>query len=205
MEEIAQIAIEHDLAVITDEIYSELLYEGEHRSIASLPGMRERTIFLHGFSKAFAMTGWRVGYACGPHAIIDAMMKVHQYAIMCASVMSQEAALEALKNGEKSMESMRESYRERRNVIVDGFNRLGLPCLMPKGAFYVFPNITSTGLASEEFARQLLETERVAVIPGNAFGPSGEGFVRCSYATSLKQIQTALERIGRFLERLKKK
>ena len=205
MEEIAQIAIEHDLAVITDEIYSELLYEGEHRSIASLPGMRERTIFLHGFSKAFAMTGWRVGYACGPHAIIDAMMKVHQYAIMCASVMSQEAALEALKNGEKSMESMRESYRERRNVIVDGFNRLGLPCLMPKGAFYVFPNITSTGLSSEEFARQLLETERVAVIPGNAFGPSGEGFVRCSYATSLKQIQTALERIGRFLEKRKKK
>ena len=200
MEEIARIAIENDLIVITDEIYSELLYEGEHRSIAALPGMRERTVFLHGFSKAFAMTGWRVGYACGPAEIIDAMMKIHQYSIMCASVMSQEAALEALKNGEKEMENMRESYRERRNLIVDGFNRMGLPCLMPKGAFYVFPNITSTGMTSEEFARKLLEKEKVAVVPGNAFGRSGEGFIRCSYATSIKQIQVALERIGHFLK-----
>ena len=200
MEEIARIAIENDLIVITDEIYSELLYEGEHRSIAALPGMRERTVFLHGFSKAFAMTGWRVGYACGPAEIIDAMMKIHQYSIMCASVMSQEAALEALKNGEKEMENMRESYRERRNLIVDGFNRMGLPCLMPKGAFYVFPNITSTGMTSEEFARKLLEKEKVAVVPGNAFGSSGEGFIRCSYATSIKQIQVALERIGHFLK-----
>jgi len=200
MEEISRIAIENDLIVITDEIYSELLYEGEHRSIAALPGMRERTVFLHGFSKAFAMTGWRVGYACGPAEIIDAMMKIHQYSIMCASVMSQEAALEALKNGEKEMENMRESYRERRNLIVDGFNRMGLPCLMPKGAFYVFPNITSTGMTSEEFARKLLEKEKVAVVPGNAFGSSGEGFIRCSYATSIKQIQVALERIGHFLK-----
>ncbi|MBQ4106687.1 MAG: aminotransferase class I/II-fold pyridoxal phosphate-dependent enzyme [Lentisphaeria bacterium] len=200
MEEIARIAIENDLIVITDEIYSELLYEGEHRSIAALPGMRDRTVFLHGFSKAFAMTGWRVGYACGPAEIIDAMMKIHQYSIMCASVMSQEAALEALKNGEKEMENMRESYRERRNLIVDGFNRMGLPCLMPKGAFYVFPNITSTGMTSEEFARKLLEKEKVAVVPGNAFGSSGEGFIRCSYATSIKQIQVALERIGHFLK-----
>ena len=200
MEEIARIAIENDLIVITDEIYSELLYEGEHRSIAALPGMRERTVFLHGFSKAFAMTGWRVGYACGPAEIIDAMMKIHQYSLMCASVMSQEAALEALKNGEKEMENMRESYRERRNLLVDGFNRMGLPCLMPKGAFYVFPNITSTGMTSEEFARKLLEKEKVAVVPGNAFGSSGEGFIRCSYATSIKQIQVALERIGHFLK-----
>ena len=146
------------------------------------------------------MTGWRVGYACGPAEIIDAMMKIHQYSIMCASVMSQEAALEALKNGEKEMENMRESYRERRNLIVDGFNRMGLPCLMPKGAFYVFPNITSTGMTSEEFARKLLEKEKVAVVPGNAFGSSGEGFIRCSYATSIKQIQVALERIGHFLK-----
>lgn len=203
LKEVAAIAIEHDLAVITDEIYSELLYEGEHVSIASLPGMRERTLFLHGFSKAFAMTGWRVGYACGPHAIIDAMMKLHQYAIMCASTMAQEAALEALRHGEKEMARMRESYRERRNLIVDGLNRIGLECVMPKGAFYAFPSVRSTGLDSTEFAEQLLKAEKVAVVPGVAFGASGEGFVRCCYATAAAELIEAVDRMGRFVQSLK--
>ena len=201
MREIAAIAIEHDLLVVTDEIYSELLYEGEHTSIASLPGMRERTIFLHGFSKAFAMTGWRVGYACGPAELIDPMMKIHQYSIMCASTASQEAALDALRHGAGAMAEMRESYRERRNLIVNGFNRLGLTCLMPKGAFYAFPKITSSGMDSMMFAKTLLAEEKVAVVPGPAFGPCGEGFVRCSYAASVENIRLALERIGRFMSR----
>jgi len=203
LKEVAAIAIEHDLAVITDEIYSELLYEGEHVSIASLPGMRERTLFLHGFSKAFAMTGWRIGYACGPHAIIDAMMKLHQYAIMCASTMAQEAALEALRHGEKEMAKMRESYRERRNLIVDGLNRIGLECVMPKGAFYAFPSVRSTGLDSTEFAERLLKAEKVAVVPGVAFGASGEGFVRCCYATAASELIEAIDRMGRFVQSLK--
>lgn len=202
---VAEIAIEHDLVVITDEIYSELLYEGEHVSIASLPGMRERTLFLHGFSKAFAMTGWRIGYACGPREIIDAMMKVHQYAIMCASTMAQEAALEALRNGAKEMARMRDSYCERRNLIVDGLNRIGLECLLPKGAFYAFPSIRSTGLDSTEFAERLLKAERVAVVPGVAFGGSGEGFVRCCYATAASELIEALDRMGRFMESLKQR
>ena len=203
LRKVAEIAIEHDLVVITDEIYSELLYEGEHVSIASLPGMRERTLFLHGFSKAFAMTGWRIGYACGPREIIDAMMKVHQYAIMCASTMAQEAALEALRNGEKEMAKMRDSYCERRNLIVDGLNRIGLECLLPKGAFYAFPSVRSTGLDSTEFAERLLKSERVAVVPGVAFGASGEGFVRCCYATAASELIEALDRMGRFMESLK--
>lgn len=204
LREVAEIALENDLVVITDEIYSELLYEGEHVSIASLPGMRERTLFLHGFSKAFAMTGWRVGYACGPREIIDAMMKIHQYAIMCASTMAQEAALEALRNGEKEMVKMRDSYCERRNLIVDGLNRVGLECLLPKGAFYAFPSVRSTGLSSTEFAERLLKAERVAVVPGVAFGACGEGFVRCCYATSASELIEALDRMGRFMESLKK-
>ncbi len=203
LKEVAAMAIEHDLVVITDEIYSELLYEGEHVSIAALPGMRERTLFLHGFSKAFAMTGWRVGYACGPREIIDAMMKVHQYAIMCASTMAQEAALEALRHGEKEMAKMRESYRERRNLIVDGLNRIGLECVMPKGAFYAFPSVRSTGLDSTEFAEQLLKAEKVAVVPGVAFGASGEGFVRCCYATAASELIEAIDRMGRFVQSLK--
>ena len=203
MQEIADLAVKHDLVVITDEIYSELLYEGAHTSIASLPGMRERTIFLHGFSKAFAMTGWRIGYACAPAEITDAMMKIHQYSIMCASITAQEAAVDALRNGQKAMQAMRQSYQERRNVIVEGFNRMGLPCLMPKGAFYVFPKISGTGLTSEEFATRLLEQERVAVVPGTAFGACGEGFVRCSYATSLENIQEALARIERFVKTIR--
>ena len=203
LKEVAAIAMEHDLVVITDEIYSELLYEGEHVSIASLPGMRDRTLFLHGFSKAFAMTGWRVGYACGPREIIDAMMKVHQYAIMCASTMAQEAALEALRNGEKEMLRMRESYCERRNLRVDGLNRIGLDCLLPKGAFYTFPSVKSTGLSSTEFAEQLLKAEKVAVVPGVAFGACGEGFVRCCYATSASDLIEAIDRMGRFVQSLK--
>ena len=203
LKEVAAIAMEHDLVVITDEIYSELLYEGEHVSIASLPGMRDRTLFLHGFSKAFALTGWRVGYACGPREIIDAMMKVHQYAIMCASTMAQEAALEALRNGEKEMLRMRESYCERRNLMVDGLNRIGLDCLLPKGAFYTFPSVKSTGLSSTEFAEQLLKAEKVAVVPGVAFGACGEGFVRCCYATSASDLIEAIDRMGRFVQSLK--
>ena len=203
LKEVAAIAMEHDLVVITDEIYSELLYEGEHVSIASLPGMRDRTLFLHGFSKAFAMTGWRVGYACGPREIIDAMMKVHQYAIMCASTMAQEAALEALRNGEKEMLRMRESYCERRNLMVDGLNRIGLDCLLPKGAFDTFPSVKSTGLSSTEFAEQLLKAEKVAVVPGVAFGACGEGFVRCCYATSASDLIEAIDRMGRFVQSLK--
>ena len=203
LKEVAAIAMEHDLVVITDEIYSELLYEGEHVSITSLPGMRDRTLFLHGFSKAFAMTGWRVGYACGPREIIDAMMKVHQYAIMCASTMAQEAALEALRNGEKEMLRMRESYCERRNLMVDGLNRIGLDCLLPKGAFYTFPSVKSTGLSSTEFAEQLLKAEKVAVVPGVAFGACGEGFVRCCYATSASDLIEAIDRMGRFVQSLK--
>lgn len=203
LEKIAQIAIEHDLVVLTDEIYSELIYEGKHVSIASLPGMRERTIFLHGFSKAFAMTGWRIGYACGPREIIDAMMKVHQYSIMCASTMAQEAALEALRNGKKQMQQMRQSYQDRRNLMVNGFNRIGLECIMPKGAFYAFPSIKSTGLSSIDFAEQLLKVEKVAVIPGTAFGACGEGFVRCCYAASSNDILEAINRIEHFLTVIK--
>ncbi|MCP3966472.1 MAG: aminotransferase class I/II-fold pyridoxal phosphate-dependent enzyme [Lentisphaerae bacterium] len=204
MEEIAEIAIENDIIVITDEIYTELTYEERLPSIASLPGMKERTIFLHGFSKAYAMTGFRVGYACGPEDLIDAMNKIHQYIIMCASINAQEAALEALKNGRQAMIKMRDEYRERRNLIVKGFNDVGLKCLKPKGSFYVFPNITSTGLSSTEFAKRLLEEEKVAVVPGNAFGECGEGYVRACYAASTSQIMEALDKIGEFVKRLSK-
>ena len=202
---VAEMAEKHDLIVITDEIYSELVYDGlEHHSIAALDGMRDRTIFLHGFSKAFAMTGWRVGYACGPAEIIDAMMKIHQYGIMSANTTSQEAALEALRNGTSAMLKMRESYRERRNVMVKMLNDMGLKCVMPQGAFYAFPNIQSTGLDSKTFARQLLEKEHVAVVPGVAFGECGEGYVRCCYATGIQEIIEAMKRIKHFVDGLKK-
>ena len=204
LEKIAEIAIEHDLLVFTDEIYSELNYGEKHVSIASLPGMAERTIFLHGFSKAFAMTGWRVGYACGPVDVIDAMMKIHQYSIMCASTTAQEAATEALRNGAKYMEEMREKYRERRDIMVKGFNDMGLTCIVPQGAFYAFPSIVSTGLNSTEFAEGLLKSQRVAVVPGTAFGACGEGFIRCCYAASSEEIIEALKRIGAFLNEIKK-
>ena len=202
LEEIAKFAIEKDLLVASDEIYSELTFEGDHVSIASLPGMRERTVFLHGFSKAFAMTGFRIGYACGPAGVIDGMLKIHQYGIMCASIISQEAAVEALKNGRESMLHMRDKYRERRDFIVRRFNELGLPCHLPRGAFYAFPNITSTGLDSMTFASQLLAAQKVAVVPGNAFGAAGAGFCRASFSTSYERIHEAGERIARFLDTL---
>ncbi|MBE6399645.1 MAG: aminotransferase class I/II-fold pyridoxal phosphate-dependent enzyme [Lentisphaerae bacterium] len=197
---VAELAQKHDLAVLTDEIYSELNYDGDHLSIASLPGMKERTIFLHGFSKAFAMTGWRVGYACAPAPMISAMMKIHQYAIMCAPTVAQEAALEALRNGGNAMQEMRESYRARRDFFVAELNRIGLDCLMPHGAFYAFPSVAKTGMSATEFAEELLKAEHVAVVPGEAFGPGGKGFVRCCYATSADELREALRRMERFLK-----
>jgi aminotransferase len=203
LEGIAKLAIEHDLIVMTDEIYSELRYDDEkHLSIAALPGMRERTILLHGFSKAFAMTGFRLGYACAPQPIIEAMMKIHQYAMLCAPIMSQNAAIEALENGTPEMVEMRQSYHQRRDFLVRRLNEIGLECHLPGGAFYVFPDIRSTGLTSKEFAFKLLEEESVACVPGGAFGPSGEGFLRCCYATAFEDIRTATDRIERFVGRL---
>jgi aminotransferase len=202
LERIAVLVQKHDLVVLTDEIYSELTFEGEHVSIAALPGMIERTIFLHGFSKAYAMTGFRIGYACGPAELIEAMMKVHQYSMLCASIISQEAALEAIQHGEDDTAEMRNQYRLRRNFIVNAFNQMGLPCHLPRGSFYAFPNISSTGLTSKEFALRLLQEERVACVPGSAFGPSGEGFLRCCFATSLEQIQIAVERMARAVGRI---
>jgi aminotransferase len=199
LEEIAAICREHNLLVITDEIYSELSYAEGHTSIASLPGMRERTIFLHGFSKAFAMTGFRIGYACAPAPLIDAMMRIHQYGILCAPIVSQEAALEALRNGRPDMVEMREQYRLRRNFLVHAFRKMGLPCFEPRGAFYLFPSIKPTGKSSHDFAFGLLKAKQVAVVPGTAFGPSGEGHIRCSYATGMDQLQIAAERIAEFI------
>jgi aminotransferase len=200
---IADVVLRHNLLVITDEIYSELTFEGEHVSIASLPGMRERTIFLHGFSKAYAMTGFRIGYACGPVELIEAMMRVHQYSMLCASIISQEAATEALLFGEPDTIEMREQYKTRRNFIVNAFNQMGLPCHLPRGSFYAFPSIQSAGLSSKEFATRLLQEEKVACVPGSAFGPSGEGFLRCCFATSLDQIKTATDRMSKFVTRLR--
>ena len=202
LKKIAAFAVKHDLVVLTDEIYSELTYdETPHHSIAALPGMKERTVFLHGFSKAFAMTGWRIGYACGPADIIEAMMKIHQYSILCAPIMAQEAAFEALERGARSMERMKEEYRLRRNFIVSSLNDAGIPCHLPKGAFYIFPDIRATGLTSREFSLKLLESKHVAVVPGTAFGPSGEGYVRCSYATAMDQIKEATKRIADFVKK----
>src|SRR5476651_304304 len=199
LEEIAAICREHNLLVVTDEIYSELSYGDAHTSIATLPGMRERTIFLHGFSKAFAMTGFRVGYACAPAPLIDAMMRIHQYGILCAPIISQEAALEALRHGRVDMLDMREQYRLRRNFLVHAFRAMGLPYFEPRGAFYLFPSIKSTGKSSHDFAFGLLKAQQVAVVPGTAFGPSGEGHIRCSYATGMDQLQIAVERIAEFV------
>ncbi len=204
LENIAALCRRHDLIVVTDEIYSELTYDGgEHTSIAALPGMKERTIFLHGFSKAFAMTGFRIGYACAPAPLIEAMMKIHQYGILCASITSQEAAIEALQHGEPGVETMRRDYEGRRNFIVGALNGLGLPCHKPHGSFYTFPDIRPSGLTSQEFSLRLLREKKVAVVPGTAFGPSGEGYVRACYATSLPQIKTAMGLIGEFLSELK--
>lgn len=203
LEKIAALARRHNLLVMTDEIYSELTFEGEHTSIAALPGMKARTIFLHGFSKAYAMTGFRIGYACGPAEIIEAMMRIHQYSMLCASIISQEAALEAIQHGESDTVEMREQYRLRRNFIVSALNEMGLPCHLPRGSFYAFPCIRSTGLASKDFAVRLLETEKIACVPGSAFGPSGEGYLRCCFATSLDRIEVACERMARFVKALR--
>jgi len=201
-EPIAEICVRHNLVVLTDEIYSELTFEGgTHSTITTCPGMQERTVFLHGLSKAFAMTGWRIGYACAPAALIEAMMKIHQYAILCAPIMGQDAAIEALDRGEESVANMRREYERRRNFITRALNEMGLECLKPKGAFYVFPKISSTGLTSREFSMRLLHEHKVAVVPGTAFGPSGEGHVRCSFATGLDQIKTAMERMAVFVGR----
>jgi aminotransferase len=200
LEEIAKIVEKHDLLVISDEIYAELSYEGKYTSFSSIPGMFERTILVSGFSKGFAMTGWRLGYSAAPREISEAMLKIHQYTMMCASTMAQYGAIEALRNGLSDVEYMRKSYRQRRNFFVSSLQEIGLSCHMPGGAFYAFPSIKETGLSSEEFAHRLLMEERVAVVPGNVFGESGEGFIRCSYASSLEQLQEAVKRMGRFLK-----
>jgi len=204
LEPIAEICRRRDLVVLSDEIYSELVYDGtEHVSIASLPGMKDRTVLLNGCSKSYAMTGFRVGYACAPGPMIEAMMKIHQYAIMCASIMSQEAAIEALENCQKEVGIMREDYERRRNFVVSRLNEIGLPCHTPKGAFYVFPEISSTGLKSKDFSLQLLRSKRVAVVPGSAFGASGEGFVRCCFATGLDKLKEAMDRIAEFVTEIR--
>ncbi|HAB18182.1 MAG TPA: pyridoxal phosphate-dependent aminotransferase [Verrucomicrobiales bacterium] len=202
--EIAQVVQRHDLLVLSDEIYSELTFEGGHVSIASLPGMAERTIFLHGFSKAYAMTGFRIGYACGPAPLIEAMMKVHQYSMLCASIIAQEAAIEALERGGSATAEMRDQYRLRRNFIVNALNEIGLPCHLPRGSFYAFPSIARLGLSARDFALGLLKEEKVACVPGGAFGASGEQFVRCCFATAFDQIEVAMERMGRFVGRVQK-
>lgn len=199
---VAEVVLRHNLLVLSDEIYSELTFEGEHVSIASLPGMRERTIFLHGFSKAYAMTGFRIGYACGPAELVEAMMRIHQYSMLCASIVSQEAAVEALRHGEPDTRKMRDEYRLRRNYIVNAFNSIGLPCHLPRGSFYAFPSVRPTGLSSKEFALELLKKEKVACVPGSAFGPSGEGYLRCCFAASFDQIKVATDRIRRFVQEL---
>ncbi|MEZ5414758.1 MAG: aminotransferase class I/II-fold pyridoxal phosphate-dependent enzyme [Opitutaceae bacterium] len=204
LQKIAEFAREKDLLVLSDEIYSELTFEGVHTSIASLPGMAERTIFLHGFSKAFAMTGWRIGYACGPTVLIDAMMKVHQYSMMCASIIAQEAALEALTRGWESVLKMRDQYHRRRDLIVRRCNEIGLKCHAPRGSFYAFPDVTAVGLDEKSFAQGLLEQEKVAVVPGTAFGPNGKGHVRACFATGYEQIIEACDRIERFVQSAKK-
>ena len=204
LEEIAEVLRGTDILVLTDEIYSELTYGREHTSILSIDGMAERTIYVNGFSKAYAMTGWRLGYAAAPVEIMRQMVKIHQYGIMSSPTTSQFAAVEALRNGDADVAMMREEYDKRRRTIVDGFNRIGLTCFEPEGAFYVFPQITSTGMDSNTFCETLLNQEKVAVVPGNAFGASGEGFIRCSYAYSVESINTALEKIEKFVNSLKK-
>ncbi len=199
IEAIAKFAIEKDLLVLSDEIYSELTFAGVHTSIASLPGMQERTIFLHGFSKAFAMTGWRIGYACGPAALVEAMMKVHQYSMLCASILSQEAAIEALVRGEDAMKAMRDQYHRRRDFMVRRFNEIGLKCHLPRGSFYAFPEVSKTGLSEKDFAVGLLQTEKVAMVPGTAFGPNGSGFCRACFATSYEQLIEAATRLERYV------
>ena len=203
LEAIAEVIIEKDIFVLTDEIYSELSYKGDHVSITSLPGMQERTILINGFSKAYAMTGWRLGYACGPKEIIEQMLKIHQFAIMCAPTTSQYAAVEAMRNGDEDVAQMREAYNQRRRYLMHAFKEMGLECFEPFGAFYVFPCIKEFGMTSEEFATRFLEEEKVAVVPGTAFGDCGEGFLRISYAYSLDNLKVALNRMAHFVDRLR--
>lgn len=205
LEAIAKIIIEKDILVMSDEIYSELTYSGKHVSIASLEGMKERTILINGFSKSYAMTGWRLGYACGPEPIIKQMTKIHQFAIMCAPTTSQYAAVEALKNGDNDVEIMRQAYNQRRRFLLSRFKEMGLECFEPNGAFYVFPCIKEFGMTSEEFATRFLQEEKVAAVPGTAFGASGEGFLRISYAYSMENLKVAIDRLERFINRLRKK
>ncbi len=204
LEKIVKIIVEHDIFVISDEIYSELTYKGKHVSIASLEGMKERTLLINGFSKSYAMTGWRLGYCCGPDWMIKQMTKIHQYAIMCAPTISQYAAVEALKNGDEDVKIMRESYNQRRRFLIDAFKKMGLECFEPYGAFYVFPCIKEFGMASEEFATKFLQEEKVAAVPGTAFGDSGEGYLKISYANSLKKLKIAMSRLKRFVNKLRK-
>ena len=204
LEDIAEVCIEKDILVMSDEIYSELTYRAKHVTIASLPGMRERTILINGFSKAYAMTGWRLGYTCAPHIILEQMLKIHQFAIMCAPTTSQYAAVDALKNGDKDVEEMRISYNQRRRFLVHTFRKMGLKCFEPFGAFYVFPSIKELGMTSDEFAMELLNREKVAVVPGTAFGECGEGFLRISYAYSLDELKHATDRIARFVAEIRK-
>lgn len=203
LEEIAEFVLKHDLFVISDEIYSELTYGTNHVSIASFPGMRERTIVINGFSKSYAMTGWRLGYACGPKVIIDQMLKIHQFAIMCAPTTSQYAAVEALRSGDEDVENMRNAYDRRRKFLIKALRDIGFKCFEPFGAFYVFPSIKEFGMSSEEFAETLLNEEKLAVVPGTAFGNCGEGFLRISYAYSIEDLKSALERMERFIKRHK--
>lgn len=203
LEEIAKVCIENDIYVISDEIYGELTYKGEHISIASIEGMKDRTILINGFSKAYAMTGWRLGYACGPQEIIKQMTKIHQYAIMCAPTTSQYAAIEALKNGDNDVKEMREAYNQRRRFLMNAFKEMELKCFEPFGAFYVFPCIKEFGMTSEEFATKFLQEEKVAAVPGSAFGESGEGYLRISYAYSIENLKIAMERLGRFVKKLR--
>ena len=203
LEEIAQVIEEKDIFVISDEIYSELTYKGEHVSIVNIPGMQERTSLINGFSKSYAMTGWRLGYACGPEAIIQQMVKIHQFAIMCAPTTSQYAAVEALKNGDEDVKQMREAYNQRRRYLMHAFRQMGLECFEPYGAFYVFPCIKEFGMTSDEFATRFLEEEKVAAVPGTAFGESGEGFLRISYAYSLENLKIAIGRLEHFIKKLR--
>jgi len=202
VEEVAAFAIEHDLIVLTDEIYDELTYDREHFSIISVPGMRERTIYLHGFSKAWAMTGFRMGFTCAPPELTDAMMRIHQYTMLCAPVLSQEASIEALKHADKDIAYMKAEYKKRRNFIHASFEEMGIPCVRPEGAFYAFADITQFGMTAHGFSLKLLDDQNVACVPGTAFGACGEGFIRCSYATSLDEIKEAMVRIARFIEKL---
>ncbi len=204
LEKIAEVIKKHDIYVMSDEIYSELTYKGEHVSIASIEGMQERTILINGFSKAYAMTGWRLGYACGPESIIKQMTKIHQFAIMCAPTTSQYAAVEALRNGDDDVKMMRQAYNQRRRFLLNAFKEMNLKCFEPFGAFYVFPCIKEFGMTSEEFATRFLEEEKVAAVPGNAFGESGEGYLRISYAYSLDNLKIAMERFKRFVDKLRK-